>query len=1706
MATVSEVLAKKAVESIQDVGTGFVKGAKNAFLSELPGFVTTATFIQEIKKDVDKSEKEQRKATSILGDSNDNLKKIADEMKKANRYEAEKTKFAEEDKNEKALLDRKMLSTMEEIRDALVGKSPELKSRQRQEEQKGGGTLVERVAGGAAGALLGKMLLRRVPGGAVLGGAAGAGAVGGAEGGGLIEGLLGGAAGAAAGGTLANLLKKIGPRLLLGARVAGGFATGPVGVALTIGTILASLSGSSRASTSGLDIPFVGTGYRPGNQPRGGTSGGANQFGEKTSDYVATVSKVSGISIDELRKKSFGEFTKEQQDKILQGMKKQEGGRAGDRNVRNNNPGNITIPSRRDSNGNLVVAESGKKWLEALKPYGGEAAPIGKDDVLIYAKFPSEEQGLNAARDMLLGRLGERYRDKPVYNQFETWLGASPSAPAPTTQPVTPVLPTAQLDANRQQRVNAAAERERTQAEKVNLQEKRKELRAAMEAIDDATVKYTIAQNEAEKRGDKEKAAEFKRIVDDLKDARKQKDIEFKQVSTAYMNADRAAAVASATEQTVAVRTTRSDDQQRRDPAVVAELIRQEKEAEYARRRDPTERRLRLNERLAARKRQQRERGRIRIFGNLLGLTDRNLIARSGGVDETLDFSTPSEMAIAKIEDWDVANIRAPSTSPAGGTNIPGQRTVRQELRTISKSLEQIRNQNTRSIKAQEATASAVGARGYARGMGRTGVLPTQMTYYDRVYTGLIKQTGTATQSLVNNILKDIFFPKGQFGVSRQQADRPGFLGDLVSRRTGLQKKTTDLITDLFGKRAGRAYGGIASRAVSTGLDQLLNSITSQMGGGTFSANQVLANLLGAKKQERKLGREQLLYNLFGVPTGKTTAFYTLDKIFGGRLGLVGKDGKISFDTVAKMAGEYVSQGISGLFGFGKESKPGEQKGTFFDNVISGIFGKKIGGGGSAIPGPAKIEDWDVANIQTDKKLVDNSKQQVATLKDLYEGVEDQSTKKDDKGFFGSVIDSIGDLGNSIFRIFAGIGGGTGGGIFGGGGGGGGGLFGGGSGDFFGNLLSAGGNMLLSYGGYKLAGGLTKNIKDPATRSIANLVLGEGLKYGFKQLVLPSIQSAISGTSFATSLVEASPWLAGQLGITGAPIGATGATMATATNAATIEAAVLAAQGGGAGAAGAGAAAAGAGAAGGGAGAAGAGTFAAGDLAAAAAAGAEGVAIGGGAAASSGFLAGVGESIAAFASNPATWIVLGALLLFSFFDDEDPPNHHAEWGVYVRGNNDVRAGDFIFTGYACPDQIKSIAELYGKIAFNVVKQMEVASGIPYPYDWIMVGADSGDVNTLGTGWSGEDGIIYFATGNGALRHIESGQAYGANSVRRVISTFKQFQANPKATKDMLVEIIAKLFREESKPNVTPEERNQIASTAAAASAVAEANQLTGNVSGLDLGVFKGARGGTTFASEQIIRNPLTQDVTYYGEYEVAGPPKVWSVKEGKYVELPKTMQKRPIEGEYGGIIGEHEVLDYDRTILGYDAEGNPIRSLDQFTQSQDHFAVVSANATALDQILRNPMQQDYISGGYEDGTPAVYGNTRVWSIKEGKYVNVPGDDTTILGYDAQGNPIRSLDQLMPVTNNAASSTGSASAGSGTVTQAYNRNQALADRLSGASGGGGGGVNSTVNATNVVDNSVRTNTTVVNTNTRNSDPVLFGSLFNGDLYSRSSGGG
>lgn len=465
-------------------------------------------------------------------------------------------------------------------------------------------------------------------------------------------------------------------------------------------------------------------------------------------------------------------------------------------------------------------------------------------------------------------------------------------------------------------------------------------------------------------------------------------------------------------------------------------------------------------------------------------------------------------------------------------------------------------------------TAKAVESQNRSFGVGRGGVpgsaLKSQVDprtkYYQDRTEALSKQFENTTRKLINATLTKAIFPDGvPRGISRQVANQPGFLGNRISQYLDLQKKMTPTMNRIFGKQFGGQYASIFSQAGGLILDKGANALGSMLGfdqNSPYSFSQVVGNMLtkGKGKQakaQRKLGREQAIYSILGIPTGATTGLSFAQKMFPN-LFPDGKGGLLSAGATPQQQIAGLTTSLLDMFGINK-STLGGPLGSML-GMIPGPAAQAQGGGGLMdflFGGARPAQDTSLygyapVGMNNLSKVVSYNGYQVTrgAANELeaqahnYEGLIADQTQVQGSFFggLGQVFGNVGlgltkvfgTVGDGLASVFTGVGSGLGNGLGNilklgfdallsvfsgmGGGTGGGGIFGNmfGGGGFFSEigkawsgemswgdaLINTGAKMIGNAATVFAANAITKNIKNPYLRIGSTLLTNYALKSG----------------------------------------------------------------------------------------------------------------------------------------------------------------------------------------------------------------------------------------------------------------------------------------------------------------------------------------------------------------------------------------------------------------------------------------------------------------------------------------------------------------------------------------------------------------------------------------------------------------------------------
>lgn len=658
--------------------------------------------------------------------------------------------------------------------------------------------------------------------------------------------------------------------------------------------------------------------------------------------------------------------------------------------------------------------------------------------------------------------------------------------------------------------------------------------------------------------------------------------------------------------------------------------------------------------------------------------------------------------------------------TPGGGTAVssymtgyisPAERLQLSYLNLIVRNTKGTEN----AVRSQSREVRATTSRG---GSQRQAAQDPFTRYYQSRITSLGQQFEATTRRLINTTLTETLFPGKFFGVSRRQAEQPGYLGNLITKELQFQKRLTPLFNNLLGKRFGGQYASLFSQAGGLLLDKGVNALGGMLGfdaNSPFGFGQIVGNLMTKGKQgkeARRLGMEQLIYSMTGIPLGAQSGLTFLQKtfpsLFGGATGYMTPQQQMMGLTNSAMG--FLQPGM--------------------------MFGQTLAGGMNMIPGPAAQMQMAMLNRATmynGYRMTQDTANQVAAQQAMYGDTVNEQTKTQG-GFFDSLGETFTNGFKSLMSVF-GFSGGMGGGSplgMGGGPSGGG---------FLDNLMYAGGNLATMYIGAKLFGktpfGKSKN---PLVQIVGSMAMNYLVKSGFQIAAnalgfgdiagkflgantgLADLGGAFLGTLTGASTSGITAATLGELGInTALPVGSVGGP-ASVVSGVTTAAPITAAGGGAISSAAAAASSVGDAAA----------------LGIDSAVSSAGSSVLGDLAASAGeilpyavaiiklfqgdIVGAAGSAAGAFIGNlilPGIGGVIGSFLgSFLGGGKADP---RVTWAIYVNGNSDPTAGGVIDYGKKTPDEMYTGAKRIGVMLFAMVKRVQLTlGGGPLAYDYFVL--------------------------------------------------------------------------------------------------------------------------------------------------------------------------------------------------------------------------------------------------------------------------------------------------------------------------------------------------------------------------------------------------
>jgi hypothetical protein len=746
MAQFSEVLAKKTLDTVKGTASDLVQGVKQAIV---PRFIQSASdFISEVRKEVEeankKQEKEQKEQTKqekkqsqYLGDSNKWLTQLAKDTRIMREKIARDDKFAEENANEKRLLDEKMLSTLEDIRDSLDG-------------------------GGAGG---------------------------------------GGAGGGAGGGGDTNIIPIGGLGGL--ARAAGRLIRHPVFLA-ALGA--AGILGAARAAAGG--------GPRPG--PSSGPSGNMESLRDLIAGGEAGPAGYNAYNMrDENGKAKAGltgppmnlEAMTVQQVMTLQENKGPGGLFAAGRyqvipstlaeNVREMgiDPSKTKFDKTfQDQLFNKILPETTKRYFAGDKSVTKEQAQI--DLAKKWAAVPMPGTGDSYHKDVAgnkakinqssIDAVFESLRQSGIQSaQKEGDLRRSIDKLEVSRR-------TAMLDLRG---INGPGEKDKYGNYGLETQEK-----ILQDQLNKETdpAKKEITQKRLKDVQDKIFLRQYELQEIDAQQSDLQSQITRNGVRRGSETGQRATAERMAAQQPMSPEDKITKKEKLRAAILAAVAVKRARIPNYS----DTNRGGLI--RLVGVNRDPEPVRRGMVGGSTAALEGAIASAMSGGSGTTVPLAGKS--LTERLVDSNEATAdhtrelakfarQAESGGPIGFRNIAGVAVPTSRGVSVAK----------RKLSDEE----------------------KRQKFFDDRFQRLIKTTGNITKNLISSELNKLFFPRGQTGVSRAQGAQDGFLAGVAGRELKLGQKSTQFLSKIFGKKVGRAYGGVAGEALGLGIEKFAGSVGS---------------------------------------------------------------------------------------------------------------------------------------------------------------------------------------------------------------------------------------------------------------------------------------------------------------------------------------------------------------------------------------------------------------------------------------------------------------------------------------------------------------------------------------------------------------------------------------------------------------------------------------------------------------------------------------------------------------------------------------------------------------------------------------------------------------------------------------------------------------------------------------------------------------
>ena len=475
----------------------------------------------------------------------------------------------------------------------------------------------------------------------------------------------------------------------------------------------------------------------------------------------------------------------------------------------------------------------------------------------------------------------------------------------------------------------------------------------------------------------------------------------------------------------------------------------------------------------------------------------------------------PSLTAAASSSARRGLSVSPASSSVTSGTEIAENKKAISVFDAVAAKNAEEANKNLKNIRNSSGTVSKSTIARDRREIQTRRVKTPQEKAQDHFEKSQERFLGTLNKAftkIFGETLTGALIPSGYGrGVTAQQASRTGFIGEEIGRATGIDRKVSKALTDVFGKEYGRmlapSVAGLGKAYVNKlGVD-LGTSLFANTMGSNEAATAITGQIIGnVAKGNKQMAMEQLLYATTGVPSGPET----IAAHYGFRSAAEG------IKHIAQHGAATVTNSIQGMTGMA--GRP-QRLPSMPNQVYGGLRGPTTFGGGLATPGfnpsPQQQKDFGTvgpkvadATIETSKAVVtqnelinewgeEHSQLEIQNTQTIAAGAEadvrTQIRVGNDLNFQSQ--QNTNDIVRAIQTAPRGGGGGSGTSI---------------GGSFGGDFASFLGNMAVS----AVTSKLTSKIKNPYVKAAANF----GLNYMGNNVIMPQIMGSISGAGGGFSL------------------------------------------------------------------------------------------------------------------------------------------------------------------------------------------------------------------------------------------------------------------------------------------------------------------------------------------------------------------------------------------------------------------------------------------------------------------------------------------------------------------------------------------------------------------------------------------------------------